>query len=161
MNSWPKNNAEMIERYPFLRNRETNGLVSFHIPYGYKKLFYQMCEDITSFLKVAPNVHFYFKFIDTADGKMDCDWYISGAESEVDKFENIILKYESLSRYVCVECGRLTLAANRMGGICPVCAARDNRQILYQYNPEDFRFEYQYAHYIWDEYMLGTNQWTT
>lgn len=103
----------LVERYPFLlpRNVFTDKIPEdydytyikyLEIPKGWKKLFFQMCEDIRQPLIDANYLDkFRFSQIKEKYNTMRC--YHFGAPEEVDE---IINKYCMMASYVCTNCGK-------------------------------------------------------
>lgn len=104
---------EIVERYPYLlpRNVWTDKvpedydytyIKGLEIPIGWRRLFFQMCEDIRQPLIDADCLDkFRFSQIKEKYNEMRC--YHFGAPEEVD---NIINKYEQMAYYVCTRCGK-------------------------------------------------------
>ena len=104
---------EIVERYPYLlpRNVWTDKvpedydytyIKGLEIPAGWRRLFFQMCEDIRQPLIDADYLdRFRFSQIKEKYNEMRC--YHFGAPEEVC---NIIRKYEQMAYYVCTKCGK-------------------------------------------------------
>ena len=100
-----KEEKQIIEKYPFLRARDINGImdaevefpmINLEIPNGWYKLFYQMCDDI----KPLVSGNFYFLQVKEKYNELVC--YSNSSDFEV---EEILQKYRYISRYVCTKCG--------------------------------------------------------
>lgn len=99
--------------YPFLLPRDIDGSIDEEfdyqylslgeIPFGWRKLFLQMCDDIRPIL-VKEGVLDDFYFIQVKEKYNELVCYSNGAASL--EVEEILQKYRYLSRYVCTRCGR-------------------------------------------------------
>ena len=113
-------------KYPFLKhwNRKNRFFQTYceyyAIPYGWRKAFgLQMIKEINDALlrhggkKAVKNYS-----IDQIKEKFgSLQWYDSNSNTEVWK---ICEKYESISSYTCIECGKLA-TVRTTGWICPYC----------------------------------------
>ena len=97
---------EWIQKYPFLRRRNSDGTINtehdfpmmfLEIPFGWQELFFQMCDDIKD---LVPE-DFYFLQVKEKYNYMRC--YATKCSAEV---EAIIAKYEQMAYYVCTYCGK-------------------------------------------------------
>ena len=119
---------DIISKYPYLLPRNSftgevsetydySYIVGEHdLPRGWFQLFLQMCEDIYEPLVRADYVD-KFRFSDVKEkyGTMRC--YTVGATREA---QDIIDKYEFLSKQVCSVCG-IPATVVTYGYICPYC----------------------------------------
>lgn len=99
-----ENKKYLAELYPFAVPRDSQGkpienlLWDELLPKGWYILFYQMCEEI----KEEPvSKDFYFLDIKEKYGEMRCS-----AVNSIYSIDKIIEKYETLSKYYCINCGR-------------------------------------------------------
>lgn len=104
---------KLIERYPYLlpRNVWTDKIpedydytyiIGLEIPNGWRKLFFQLCEDIRQPLIDAGYLDkFRFSQIKEKYNRLEC--YNFGAPETV---QNIIDKYSVMAGYVCTRCGK-------------------------------------------------------
>lgn len=86
------------------------------VPDGWKDLFLEMCEELSSVLKGKENEK-TFRFDEIKEKWGELRMYTAGSSQET---EVIIDKYAEKSRKTCIRCGA---AATRMskGWICPYC----------------------------------------
>lgn len=118
---------EIVAKYPFLRARDIDGTVDtdaefpmtcLEIPQGWYKLFYQMCDDIKAVIEKEDTMDdFYFLQVKEKYNELRC--YSTGS-SEV---EEIIQKYEYISRYICTVCGKPATfeASGYLASFCDDC----------------------------------------
>ena len=107
-------NKALVERYPFLlpRNVWTDKVPEDYdysyirgiheIPEGWKKLFFQMCEDIRQPL-IDANYLDQFRFTQIKEKYNTLRLYHYGAPTEVNE---ILHRYTIMASYVCTCCGR-------------------------------------------------------
>lgn len=117
-------NKELITKYPFLVYKndydfspitDCNYTMFDDCPEGWKKLFLKMCEEIRIYLEKTPVKDFQFIQVKEKYGSLRV--YCSSCPKEL---LNIIEKYEDLSEYVCVNCGKIATKRST-GWICPYC----------------------------------------
>lgn len=106
-------NKELIERYPYLLPRDAwtgeviedydyTWIEDCELPYGWRRLFLQMCEDIRQPLIDADYLDkFRFSQVKEKYNRMEC--YTLGAPEAV---HDIISKYTMMACYVCSRCGK-------------------------------------------------------
>lgn len=102
---------EIVEKYPFLRLRHIDGTVDteckfpmmiLDIPDGWYQLFFQMCDDLKPILEKEGMLNdFYFVQVKEKFNELRC---YSG-HWETQEIQDILRKYEYLSRFVCTVCG--------------------------------------------------------
>ena len=102
----------VVEKYPFLRQRDIDGTVDMdakyplmylEIPCGWLPLFLLMCGDIKTALEkegAKAMEDFYFFQVKEKYNRLTC--YHTGSREIVD----IIEKYGHISRFVCTKCGK-------------------------------------------------------
>lgn len=120
----------LVTRYPFLlpRNVFTDKIPDDYdytyitylgIPRGWKKLFFQMCEDIRQPLIDADYLDkFRFTQIKEKYNTMRC--YHFGAPEKADE---IISKYGQMASYICTQCGRPAVyeTSDYIASFCESC----------------------------------------
>ena len=104
---------QLVERYPYLlpRNVWTDRvpedynytyMIGLELPDGWRKLFFQMCEDIRQPLIDTDYLNeFRFSQVKEKYNRMEC--YNFGAPEVV---QEIIDKYSVMAGYVCTRCGK-------------------------------------------------------
>lgn len=102
---------EIVEKYPFLRTRNIDGtidtssrfpMMGLEIPNGWYQLFFQMCDDLKLVLEKEGMLNdFYFVQVKEKFNELRC---YSG-HWETYEIQDILRKYEYLSRFVCTVCG--------------------------------------------------------
>lgn len=121
---------KLVERYPYLlpRNVWTDKIPEdydytyikyLEIPAGWERLFFQMCEDIRQPLIDASCLD-EFRFTQVKEKCNTLRCYHSDAPKEVD---DIILKYEAMSYYVCTQCGKpaTCMTTGYLASFCDDC----------------------------------------
>ena len=124
-----KKNKQLIEKYPFLlpRNVWTDKLdptynYSFTeldcMPIGWKKAFGELlCEDIKNELIKSGKLDDYrVQQIKEKYGTLR--WYDN---FNVGNMQKILMKYEHISEFVCVICGKVNVPIYNDGWVCPYC----------------------------------------
>jgi hypothetical protein len=103
---------QILEKYPFLKARTVKGdidtkaefpMMELEIPNGWEKLFYQMCDDIKPILE-QNNLMDKFYFIQVKEKYDELRCYTNDIEPS--SIRVILQKYEYLSKFVCVNCGK-------------------------------------------------------
>ena len=104
----------IVARYPFLHVRDIDGaidtnekfpLMPVEIPFGWHRLFFQMCEDLReALLKQGERAlnDFYFVQCKEKYNRLVC--YTNGNEPQ--EVKDILSKYEHMVSYVCTQCGK-------------------------------------------------------
>ena len=102
---------EIVKKYPFLRVRDIDGtidtsahfpMIGLDIPNGWYQLFFQMCDDLKPVLEKEGMLNdFYFVQVKEKFNELRC---YSG-HWETSEIQDILRKYEYLSRFVCTVCG--------------------------------------------------------
>ena len=123
------NNKELIERYPFLmpRNRWTGKIPEeFNYSYteldampdGWRKAFGErMCEEIRNAL-IEENYLDEYRISQIKEKYGMLRWYSFGTTQKV---EDIIYKYEYISRFICMNCGRPYAKELDIGWVYTLC----------------------------------------
>jgi hypothetical protein len=124
-------NKALCEKYPFLlpRNDFTGNLEENYdysytwldeIPYGWCKAFgLRICEEIKVAL-IAENCLEKYRILQIKEKFGQLTWYDNGHSDVVD---DVLLKYEYISKFVCIECGKLFPEARMVcgGWVSPFC----------------------------------------
>ena len=126
-------NRDLVERYPFLvpRNWRTGEIVSDYdysytmlddMPIGWRKAFgLLIVDDIAAVLKKADYLDKY-RVIQIKEKFGGLRWYDDGVPREIcDEMDEIIDKYEHLSLWTCIDCGRFPAQFMSTGWISPYC----------------------------------------
>ena len=144
---------QILEKYPFLRARTVKGdidtkaefpMMELEIPNGWEKLFYQMCNDIKPILE-QNNLMDKFYFIQVKEKYDELRCYTNGVEPP--SVCIILQKYEYLSRFVCVNCGKPAefMTFEYIASFCKDCLnkhiPKDN------YSEINFKYTYETIHY--------------
>lgn len=128
-------NKMLIKQFPFLmpRNVWTNKELEKYdyswtllddMPRGWKKAFGKlMCEDIMNEL-VSKNLVDEYRIFEIKEKYGTLRWYDNGGTEEIYK---IIMKYEHISEFTCVECGKVNVPIINEGWIQPMCRSCYNR----------------------------------
>lgn len=124
-----KRNKALVERYPFLLPRnvfsdEVNKDYNYMfteldcMPKGWKKAFgYLLCEDIRNAL-INANMLDEYRILQVKEKYGTLRWYDNGATEEI---YDIISKYEHISEFCCITCGKLNVPIFNHGWISPQC----------------------------------------
>lgn len=141
-----KQNKELISKYPFLMpvnvwtgkplpNYDYTYTLLDDMPIGWKKAFGKLlCEDIMNELVESNTLNTYsIQQIKEKYGTLR--WYCSGG---TEKIYDIIRKYEHISEFVCITCGKVNVPVINDGWISPQCKSCFNnlaqRRKKYGYN---------------------------
>jgi hypothetical protein len=109
------NNKELLEKYPFLKIKNSPVTWLDAMPDGWRKAFgEQMIEEISQALKGEELV-----ITDIKEKFGGLRFYTGGATQEV---HDIISKYERMSYHICILCGQKATKISR-GWISPYCNA--------------------------------------
>lgn len=124
-------------KYPFLKlhDRRNKFFQSWNylycVPEGWRKAFgTQLCEELKqSFLKTNKQMLKTYEILDIKEKFGMLAWYDS---SNTHEGHNILKKYENISRYTCVCCGK-PARVQTLGWICPYCedCKPDNQQYVH------------------------------
>lgn len=129
----PEQNRELIATYPFLlpRNVFTDEIDDDYdysytwaddVPDGWRALFLQCCEDLKTQL-IADNQLQTFRFCQIKEKYGTLRMYNYGCSSAA---QSILDKYEWLSQFVCISCGKPATVETRgwISPFCDECAAK-------------------------------------
>lgn len=103
---------DICQEYPFLIPRDLEGkidktydysYISLGIPKGWSKLFFQMCADLKEVL-IEEDYLETFYFVDIKEKYNELRCY--PGHPVTDKISQVLCKYEYLSQFVCVQCGK-------------------------------------------------------
>lgn len=124
-------NKRLIEEYPFLlpRNRFTDQVSSDYdysyteldqLPIGWRKLFGEaICKDIKkALLEQGEDALYEYRILQIKEKYGSLRWYDSNTS---EKIQEIIYKYEHISKYTCINCGRFQVPMLDDGWISPWC----------------------------------------
>lgn len=141
-------NKKLIELYPFLlpqnvKNYDYSWTELDSLPIGWKKAFgLLICEDIKKEL-VKNNLLDSYCVIEIKEKYGSLRWYDFNATKEI---TNIITKYEHISSFVCVDCGKINVPIYDFGWISPNCPKclydkfKNNKAILNITDIEKFKY---------------------
>ena len=142
-------NKVLVERYPFLLPRNVwtdkvpedydySYIRGVEIPEGWKKLFFQMCEDIRQPLIEAGYLE-KFRFSQIKEKYNTMRLYHCGAPETV---EEILHKYENMASYICTRCGQPAAIESQgyIASYCDKCWERVGK--YYRGEPIEFRTSY-------------------
>lgn len=122
-------NKKLIEKYPFLipRNAFSGKVVKDYdyswteldaMPDGWRKAFgLLLCEDIMKILTKHNMVDSY-RILQIKEKYGTLRWYDNGAPKEL---HSLLNKYEHISEYVCIECGKVNVPVYDDGWVSPFC----------------------------------------
>lgn len=124
-----KENKRLIEEYPFLARRNYLGEIIENdkwtyldeMPEGWKKAFGEkFCKELKTLLEKADYLYDY-RVIQVKEKFGELCLYASGVPEEiVEDYNNLIRKYEHLSRFTCINCGKPATHITK-GWISPYC----------------------------------------
>lgn len=122
-----KKNKELIQKYPFLQTKDFQGNKTFEctwldfMPEGWKQCFGELlCEDILKVLQKSSISLEDFTILDIKEKFGTLRVYWTGSNELECELEDIINKYEYLSKYTCVLCGKVNVPIYG-GWISPYC----------------------------------------
>lgn len=127
---------QIVAECPFLRLRDIDGtidteskfpMMDLEVPDGWLRLFFQMCNDIKPLLeKEGVMDDFYFLQVKEKYNELRC--YSNDAASL--EVEEILQKYEYLSRFICTKCGKPAMyeTTGYLASFCEDCWKDFNRQ---------------------------------
>lgn len=116
----------ICQEYQFLIPRDLEGkideeydysYISLGIPKGWSKLFFQMCADLKEIL-IQEQCLDTFYFIDVKEKYNELLCFGSNCSSNVSK---LLQKYQYISRFVCVQCGKPAVYETSKGYIESFC----------------------------------------
>ena len=120
-------NKKLIQKYPFLQTKDCQGNEIFEctwldfMPKGWKQCFGELlCEDILKVLQKSSTSLEDFTILDIKEKLGTLRVYWTGSNELECELEEIINKYEYLSKYTCVLCGKLNVPIYG-GWISPYC----------------------------------------
>ena len=121
-------NKRLIERYPFLEIKGWNSSEAndFHstwldcMPDGWKKtLGIPLCEELREeLLRVDPSLLNTYRVSQVKEKYGTLRWY---DDDYSDQIQDILTKYEDISRFTCVVCGKINVPIFDDGWISPFC----------------------------------------
>lgn len=117
-------NKELIERYPFLKPHCDDYDYSWteldFMPDGWRKAFGEMmCEELREEL-VKYDFLDEYSIAEIKEKWGGLKWYDNGYPPE-SRIGDIIGKYETLSKNICIHCGKPDVAMTGNGWILPLC----------------------------------------
>lgn len=122
-----KKNKKLIQKYPFLQTKDFQGNKTFEctwldfMPEGWKQCFGELlCEDILKVLQKSSISLEDFTILDIKEKFGTLRVYCTGSNELECELEDIINKYEYLSKYTCVLCGKVNVPIYG-GWISPYC----------------------------------------
>lgn len=130
-----KINKALIKEYPFLRpldyytsepikNINYNFTLLDDMPIGWKKAFGKLlCEDLKEAL-VKTNSLEEYSVCQVKEKFGSLRWYDNGHTNEVG---DTLAKYEYISQFICVECGKINVPTINEGWVMPMCEGCYNR----------------------------------
>lgn len=143
-------NKRLIKRYPFL---EIKGWNTFEpgdfsstlldcMPVGWRKVLgIPLCEELREeLLRIDPSLLNKYRVFQVKEKYGTLRWY---ADSYSDRMEDILTKYEDISQYTCVVCGRINVPIFDDGWISPFCIEcyKSHRERIWGNNLSDEKIE--------------------
>lgn len=122
-------NKKLVKRYPFLlpRNVWTDILPKDYdytytlldeMPEGWRKSFgLMLCEEIRQEL-IEYNYLYNYRVIQIKEKFGGLRWYDNGAPGNI---HDILRKYEYISEFTCIYCGKFNVSMFDDGWVCPYC----------------------------------------
>lgn len=121
-------NKKLIERYPFLEIKgwnssepsDFNSTLLDCMPVGWRKtLGIPLCEELREeILRIGPSLLNKYSVSQVKEKYGTLRWY---AASYSEQMEDILTKYEDISQYTCVVCGKINVPIFDDGWISPFC----------------------------------------
>ena len=118
-----KGNKTLIERYPFLRPRETHSsnfvsTILDDMPAGWRAAFGEdLCKEIMEEL-VQNNCVDSYQILQVKEKYGELRWYSQGGTERI--HHEIIPKYENMSWRICIQCGQTATLISK-SWIAPWC----------------------------------------
>lgn len=121
-------NKRLVERYPFLEMKrwDSSEPSDYHstlldcMPVGWKKtLGIQLCEELREeLLRIDPSLLYKYRVSQVKEKYGSLRWY-DGSYS--DQMDDIVSKFEDISQYTCIVCGKINVPILDDGWISPCC----------------------------------------
>ena len=121
-------NRQLVERFPFLRVGDTDQSDENeyqrtwldYMPKGWKKAFgIQFCKELSEAIKkYDPSALETYQVLEVKEKYGELRWYDTCAGKEK---EDVITKYEHISRHTCIFCGKINVPIFDDGWVCPYC----------------------------------------
>ena len=121
-------NKKLIERYPFLECKSWDSSVprdytyTFldHMPKGWKRSFgIYLCEELREeLIRIDPSLLDTYRVSQVKEKYGTLRWYDAHYS---DRMEDILTKYEDISKYTCIICGKINVPVFDDGWISPFC----------------------------------------
>ena len=122
-------NIRLVARYPFLemkgwdesKHSDFRSTWLDQMPIGWKKtLGIPLCEELREeLLRIDPSLLNTYRVSQVKEKYGTLRWYDSGSYSE--EMDDILTKYEDISKYTCTVCGKLNVPVFDDGWISPFC----------------------------------------
>lgn len=128
-------NKKLINEYPFLvpldfftgkrvEDITYDTTILDDMPIGWKKAFGKLlCEDLKNAL-IKTNCLENYDILQVKEKYGSLRWYDNAQNDEI---RDVIEKYEYISHFVCVECGKINVPTINEGWIMPLCEGCYNR----------------------------------
>lgn len=143
-------NKRLIKRYPFLEIKGWNA--SEHsdfsstlldcMPIGWRNtLGIPLCEELREeLIRIDPSLLNKYRVSQVKEKYGTLRWY---ADSYSDQMEDILTKYEDISQYTCVVCGKINVPIFDDGWISPFCIEcyKSHRERIWGNNLADDKIE--------------------
>lgn len=143
-------NKKLIERYPFLEIKgwnssepsDFNSTLLDCMPVGWRKtLGIPLCEELREeILRIDPSLLNKYSVSQVKEKYGTLRWY---AASYSEQMEDILTKYEDISQYTCVVCGKINVPIFDDGWISPFCREcyKSHRERVWGNNLTDEKIE--------------------
>ncbi len=143
-------NKRLIRRYPFLQimgwnpsePSDFNSTLLDCMPVGWRKtLGIPLCEELREeILRIDPSLLKKYKVSQVKEKYGTLRWY---ADSYSVQMDDILTKYEDISQYTCVVCGKINVPIFDDGWISPFCIEcyKSHRERIWGNNLTDEKIE--------------------
>ena len=143
-------NKRLIERYPFLEIKgwnssepgDFNSTMLDCMPVGWRNtLGIPLCEELREeLIRIDPSLLNKYRVSQVKEKYGTLRWY---ASSYSEQMEDILTKYEDISQYTCVVCGRINVPIFDDGWISPFCIEcyKSHRERIWGNNLLDEKIE--------------------
>ncbi len=121
-------NKRLVERYPFLEIKGWDSSEPYNykstwldcMPVGWKKtLGIPLCEELREeLIKIDPSLLNTYRVVQVKEKYGTLRWYDTGYYGRMD---DILTKYEDISKYTCLVCGKINVPVFDDGWISPFC----------------------------------------
>lgn len=119
------NRKEVLERYPFLRFKDSDFTHLDFIPCGWKNLCLELCEEIRTELLKHEGALENYQILQLKEKYGWLRWYDNNDSDDINLWP-IIHRFEKLSTRTCVICGRTTMNSSSRGvPMCGECGERN------------------------------------